>query len=165
MYDALTELQNTNIKSPQNNVRDKFAQSQKIEGGKDKIATMQTVANTIAPVWLIVFSCDLLIFIYMLWIVYSVRASDGAQAAARPARKLPPTLYTKMLQHSPESQIDPRWACFSSFRDRVLPVPLGIASHHKQRPMLQEERMLLRSTDLEPLRRNFPRSKWSWMVD
>lgn len=66
MYDALSELQNTNIKSPQNNGRDKFAQSQKIEGGKDKIATMQTVANTIAPVWLIVFSCDLLIFIYML---------------------------------------------------------------------------------------------------
>ena len=67
-------------------------------------------------------------------------------------------------QYMPESQIDPCWACFGSLRNRVLPVPLGVASHHKQRAMLQEERTLLRSSDLEPLSSSFSRSRSGWQM-
>ena len=66
-------------------------------------------------------------------------------------------------QYMPESQIDPCWACFGSLRNRVLPVPLGVASHHKQRAMLQKERMLLlRSIDFAPLSSSLSRSRSGW---
>ena len=67
-------------------------------------------------------------------------------------------------KYMPESQIDPCWTCFGSLRNRVLPVPLGVTSHHKQRAMLQEERTLLRSSDLEPLSSSFSRSRSRWQM-
>lgn len=65
-------------------------------------------------------------------------------------------------QHTPESKVDPRRGRPRTLGHRVLPVPLGVAPHHEQRAMLQQERMLLRGADLEPLPGRFPRPSSSW---